>query len=161
MSVWDFTRNLFNSLPVTGGITSALWGDPNQEAMQRGFQQSREELARQRAYQMDSRMNAMGQAASAFGPRNQMLGQMMGMGGPAYDLSQILKNPMTNRQQDEIRDAAFGTTANGSSRNVEFKQLQPTGGTNFNYQDPSGAPYQQPQGAPTRGSYSSYQPFRR
>ncbi len=108
MGLFDFGRKFFNSMPFVGGITSSIWGDPTQEAHQRSFEQSREDLAKQRAYMMDARMNAMNQGALAFGPRNQMLGQMMGQSGPAMDLSQMLQNPMSMAQQNDIRTAAFG-----------------------------------------------------
>ena len=114
MGFLDWGRNFFNSLPVVGGLTSTLWGDPQQEAMQKAFEQTQQELRKQRAYNMDTRANMMNQAQLAFGPRNQMLGQMMGQQGPAMDLSAILKNPMSQQQQDDIRTAAFGSQSPGA-----------------------------------------------
>lgn len=104
-------RDFLNSIPVAGGLLSNLWGDPDQEAHQRSYRQAQEQMAKQRAYQMQARTNMMNQGAAAFGPANQMLGQMMGQRGPgaqALDLSQILKNPMGGQQQNDIREAAFG-----------------------------------------------------
>lgn len=108
MGFWDWSRNLTNSLPVIGGVSSAMFGDPDQEAVQRAYQQAQEEQRKQRAYQMDGRMNAMNQGALAFGPRNQMLGQMMGQQGPTMDLGPMMQNPMPMQQQQDIRQAAFG-----------------------------------------------------
>jgi hypothetical protein len=110
MGLFDFGRKFINSLPIVGGITSNIWGDPSQEAVQKAFGQSREEQEKMRAYMMDARMNAMNQGALAFGPRNQMLGEMMGKGPGqnAMDLNPMLQNPMTMAQQNDIRTAAFG-----------------------------------------------------
>jgi len=108
MGIFDFGRRFINGLPIVGGITSNLWGDPGQENMQQAFAQAQQEMAKNRAYQMDGRMNAMNQSALAFGPRNDMLGQMMGKQGPAMDMAPMLQNPMPQQQQQDIRDAAFG-----------------------------------------------------
>ena len=107
--MFDFGRRFINGLPVVGGITSNLWGDPDQEAMQEAFAKAKQMQAKSRAYAMDGRMNAMNQSALAFGPRNQMLGEMMGKGPGqnAMDLAPMLKNPMPQQQQQDIRDAAF------------------------------------------------------
>lgn len=111
MSFLDFGRKFINSLPGLGGVTTALWGDPSQEAVQKAFGQSREEMAKNRSDMMDARMNAMNQGAMAFGPRNQMLGQMMGQQGPLMDLGPMLQNPMPAQMQSRIREAAFGPGA--------------------------------------------------
>lgn len=110
MGLFDFGRKFVNSLPGVGGITSSLWGDPSQEAVQEAFGKSREEMAKQRANMMDARMNAMNQGALAFGPRNRMLGEMMGMGQGQnlMDLGPMLQNPMPQGMQDDIRNQAFG-----------------------------------------------------
>lgn len=108
MGLFDFGRKFINGLPIVGGITSNLWGDPSQEAMQQAFGDARRDMAQNREFNMDGRMNAMNQAALAFGPRNQMLGQMMGQQGPAMDLTPMLQNPMSSAHQQSIRDAAFG-----------------------------------------------------
>lgn len=108
MGFFDFGRKFVNSLPGVGGLTSALWGDPSQEAVQQSFQQARDDMAKQRANMMGARMNAMNQGALAFGPRNQMLGQMMGQQGPLMDLGPMLQNPMPDNMQTDIRQAAFG-----------------------------------------------------
>lgn len=108
MSLWDFGRRFTNSLPLVGGVSSALFGDPGHEDMQAAFQKAQQDLARNRMYNMDARMNAMNQSAMAFGPRNQMLGQMMGQQGPAMDLQSMMANPMPMAQQQDIRQAAFG-----------------------------------------------------
>lgn len=110
MGFFDFGRSFINSLPGVGGLTSSLWGDPSQEAVQKSYQQAQEELKKQRANMMDARMNAMGQGALAFGPRNQMLGEMMGK-GPGQnlmDLGPMLQNPMPQGMQNDIRNQAFG-----------------------------------------------------
>lgn len=112
MSIFDFGRKFINGLPIVGGITSNLWGDPSQEAMQQAFGDARQQMATNRAYNMEGRTNAMNQAALAFGPRNQMLGQMMGQRGPnaqAMDLTPMLQNPMSPSMQGDIRQAAFGS----------------------------------------------------
>jgi len=112
MGFLDFGRSFLNSLPVAGGVLSSLWGDPSQEAHQRSFEEARRRMAQQRSGMMDSRMNAMNQGALAFGPRNQMLGQMMGQRGPgaqAMDLNPMLQNPMSAQMQGDIRQAAFGS----------------------------------------------------
>lgn len=109
MGFFDFGRRFINGIPLVGGITSNLWGDPSQEAMQQAFGQAQDQLKENRAYNMEGRMNAMNQAALAFGPRNDMLGQMMGKQGPAMDLAPMLQNPMPHQQQQSIRQAAFGS----------------------------------------------------
>ena len=110
MGVFDFGRSVLNKMPFTGGLTSSLWGDPAQEDVQKSFDQAQQQMAQQRAGMMDSRMNAMNQGALAFGPRNQMLGEMMGK-GPGQnlmDLDPMLQNPMTQQMQGDIRQQAFG-----------------------------------------------------
>lgn len=111
MGFLDFGRSFLNSLPLSGGITSALWGDPSQEAHQKSFEEAQRMMQMQRSGMMDSRMNAMNQGALAFGPRNQMLGEMMGKGpnSQAMDLAPMLQNPMSNQMQSGIRQAAFGS----------------------------------------------------
>lgn len=111
MGFLDFGRQFLNNLPG-GSLLSNLWGDPSQEAHQKSFEKAQQMMAGQRSNMMDARMNAMGQGALAFGPRNQMLGQMMGQQGPgaqAMDLTQMLQNPMPNQMQTDIRTAAFGS----------------------------------------------------
>lgn len=112
MGFLDFGRKFINSLPGVGGVTSALWGDPSQEGVQQAYQQAQEMLKGQRSNMMDARMNAMNQGALAFGPRNEMLGQMMGQQGPnaqAMDLNPLMQNPMPQNMQQDIRTAAFGS----------------------------------------------------
>lgn len=111
MGFFDWGRSLVNSLPGVGGITSNLWGDPSQEGVQDAYKQSRQQMAQQRSNMMDARMNAMNQGALAFGPRNQMLGEMMGMGkGTNFmDLGPMMQNPMPPAMQQGIRQAAFGS----------------------------------------------------
>jgi len=112
MGFFDWGRNLVNSLPGVGGLTAGIWGDPGQEGVQDAYKQAQQMLAQQRSGMMDSRMNAMNQGALAFGPRNQMLGQMMGQQGPgaqAMDLAPMLQNPMSTAMQGDIRQAAFGS----------------------------------------------------
>ena len=118
MSFWDFGRRFVNSLPGVGGITSSLWGDPSQEAVQDAYAKAQEEQAKNRSFNMDARMNAMNQAALAFGPRNQMLGQMMGQQGPLMDLNPMLQNPMSQAQQNDIRQQAFGSAPPMDGRQV-------------------------------------------
>ncbi len=117
MGLFDFGRKFINGLPIVGGVTSNLWGDPSQEGVQQAFEDAQRQMQMQRSNQMDGRMNAMQQGALAFGPRNQMLGQMMGQQGPAMNLDPMLQNPMPQQQQNDIRTAAFGsappTTAPG------------------------------------------------
>lgn len=110
MGFFDWARGAINKIPIYGGVASAIWGDPSQEAHQESFQKARGMLDMNRADQMDSRMNAMNQGALAFGPRNQMLGEMMGK-GPGQELMNLdpmLQNPMTQGMQDRIRQQAFG-----------------------------------------------------
>ena len=112
MGFFDWGRSFINSLPLVGGVTSSLWGDPSQEGVQDAYKQAQGQMAQQRSNVMDARMNAMNQGAMAFGPRNQMLGQMMGQRGPnaqAMDLKPMLQNPMTPQAQAGIRQAAFGS----------------------------------------------------
>lgn len=112
MGFFDFGRNFINSLPGIGGITANLWGDPSQEGVQKSFDQAQQQMAMQRSNMMDARMNAMNQGALAFGPRNQMLGQMMGQQGPdaqAMNLQPMLQNPMSPGMQGDIRQQAFGS----------------------------------------------------
>lgn len=110
MGFFDFGRRFINGLPGVGGITSSLWGDPSQEGVQDAYKQAQQEQEKMRAYMMEGRMNAMNQGALAFGPRNQMLGEMMGKGPgqDAMDLGPMLQNPMPQQQQTDIREAAFG-----------------------------------------------------
>lgn len=110
----DKGRNFLGGIPFVGGMFKGLFGDPEQEAMQRAMAQAQQQMAEQRSNMMDSRMNAMNQGALAFGPRNQMLGQMMGQQGPnaqAMDLGPLLQNPMSRGMQNSIRQAAFGGDA--------------------------------------------------
>ena len=109
MSFFDFGRRFINGLPGVGGIMSNLWGDPGQEGVQQAFERAQQMQREQRANMMQGRMNAMNQAALAFGPRNDMLGQMMGQQGPAMNLAPMLQNPMPQNQQNSIREAAFGS----------------------------------------------------
>ncbi len=118
MGFFDFGRRFINGLPVVGGITSSLWGDPSQEAHQKSFDQAQGMLSQQRANMMDTRMNAMNQGALAFGPRNEMLGQMMGQQGPAFDLAPMMQNPMPQNMQNDIRTAAFGSPPPNDGRSV-------------------------------------------
>lgn len=113
MSLWDFGRKFMNAIPIQGAFTSALWGDPSQEGVQDAYGKAQEEQAKQRAYMMDAQMNAMNQSALAFGPRNMMLGEMMGKGPGqnALDLTPMLQNPMSLPQQQDIRQQAFGGAA--------------------------------------------------
>lgn len=148
MGFLDWGRGFMNSLPVAGGVFSSIWGDPKQEAHQQSFDDAERQLAQQRAYQMDSRSNMMSQGALAFGPRNQMMGQMMGQQGPAMDLSQILKNPMSQQQQQDIRSSAFPNPG-ATDHNDSFQMLPPNSGTNFNYSSP-GQGQSQGQGAPSQ-----------
>lgn len=107
MGAGDSFRNFGNSLPFVGGMMSSIWGDPEQEAAQRAYRQAQEAMKKQRFYNMEARNNMMSQGKLAFGPRNEMLGQMMGQQGPAMNLDYILKNPMGLEQQADIRAAAF------------------------------------------------------
>lgn len=111
MGFFDFGRSFLNKMPFTGGLTSSLWGDPAQEDVQQSFDQAQQMMAQQRSGMMDSRMNAMNQGALAFGPRNQMLGEMMGKGPGqnAMDLDPMLQNPMSAAMQGDIRQQAFGS----------------------------------------------------
>lgn len=118
MSIFDFGRRFVNSLPIVGGVTSGLWGDPGQEDMQKAMAQAQEQMKLKRQFDMEGRMNAMNQGALAFGPRNQMLGQMMGQQGPAMDLNPMLQNPMGQAQQNDIRSAAFGAPPPNDGRSV-------------------------------------------
>ena len=110
MGVLDWGRSFVNKIPVAGGLASSLWGDPGQEGVQEAMAKAEEEKKKQRAYMMDARMNAMNQGALAFGPRNQMLGEMMGKGPGqnAMDLDPMLQNPMPQAMQNDIRQQAFG-----------------------------------------------------
>ena len=111
MGFLDFGRSFLNSLPG-GGVLSSLWGDPSQEAHQKSYEQAQRMIQQQRSNQMDARMNAMNQGALAFGPRNQMLGQMMGQRGPdaqAMNLAPMLQNPLPISQQQDIRKGAYGS----------------------------------------------------
>lgn len=120
-------RRFMNSLPGAGGFLTSLWGDPGQEAHQKAMQQAQEMLKMQRSNQMDGRMNAMNQGAMAFGPRNDMLGQMMGKQGPAMDLAPMMQNPMPVNQQNDIRAQAFGVPAPNDGRPVGGAWTGPRG----------------------------------
>jgi hypothetical protein len=106
----DQMRNFLNGIPFVGGMFKGLLGDPEHEAMQRAMAEAKEVLTRERAFSMQGNVNAMNQGALAFGPRNEMLGEMMGKGPGqnAMDLGPMLQNPMPMGQQEEIRAAAFG-----------------------------------------------------
>lgn len=106
----DPIRNFLNSIPFVGGMFKGILGDPEHEAMQRAMEEAKQVLTRERAFNMQGRINAMNQGALAFGPRNEMLGEMMGKGPGqnAMDLQPMLQNPMPMVQQDEVRAAAFG-----------------------------------------------------
>jgi hypothetical protein len=123
-------RKFINSLPGIGGLTSSLWGDPSQEGVQQAYAQALEELKKNRSNMMDSRMNAMNQGALAFGPRNQMLGEMMGKGPGqnAMDLAPMLQNPMPMNMQNDIRQQAFGSTPPMNAPPMAGGQPTPPGG---------------------------------
>lgn len=110
MGFFDWGRGLINKIPIYGGIASAVWGDPGQEDHQKSMAHAQREEEKMRAYMMDARMNAMNQGAMAFGPRNEMLGEMMGkgQGQNAMDLAPMLQNPMPQNMQNDIRTTAFG-----------------------------------------------------
>lgn len=118
MGFFDFGRRFINGLPGVGGVMTNLWGDPSQEGVQDAFSQAQQQQQMQRANMMDARTNAMNQSAMAFGPRNQMLGQMMGQQGPLMDLGPMLKNPMPQGMQNDIRQQAFGTAPPMDGRQV-------------------------------------------
>jgi hypothetical protein len=141
MGFFDFGRKFINGLPGVGGITSNLWGDPSQEGVQDAYKKAQQEQAMQRMNMMDSRMNAMNQGALAFGPRNQMLGQMMGQQGPAMDMTQMLQNPMSQGMQNGIRQAAFGTAPPNDGRPVGGQFVPP---------NPNSPPPMPPPGQPRR-----------
>lgn len=112
MGFFDFGRSFLNSIPLQGGFTTALWGDPSQDAHQDAMSKAQGMMGQQRSDMMDARMNAMSQGSLAFGPRNQMLGQMMGQRGPnaqAMNLQPMMQNPMSPGMQAGIRQAAFGS----------------------------------------------------
>lgn len=131
MSFFDFGRRFINGLPGVGGIMSNLWGDPGQEGVQQAFEQAQEQMRMQRANQMQGRMNAMNQAALAFGPRNDMLGQMMGQQGPAMNLAPMLQNPMPMNQQNSIREAAFGSAPPSQPPPMYQQRQGPYGGGRY------------------------------
>ncbi len=127
MGIFDWGRGLINKIPIYGPIASAVWGDPSQEAHQKSLQKTKEEQERERAYDMEARMNAMNQGALAFGPRNQMLGEMMGMGKGQnlMDLSPMMRNPMPQGQQNDIRQKAFGSAPPAQAPPMAMQQGQP------------------------------------
>jgi hypothetical protein len=136
MGFFDWGRGAINKIPIYGSIASAIWGDPGQEDHQDSLKKAAEEKEKMRAYMMDARMNAMNQGAMAFGPRNQMLGEMMGKGPGqnAMDLGPMLQNPMPQAMQDDIRKQAFGNTPQGQPQgqppavpNPAFGGPQPNG----------------------------------
>ncbi len=138
MGFFDFGRKFINGLPIVGGITSNLWGDPSQEGVQDAYQKAQEEQAKQRAYMMDARMNAMGLGMQAFGPRNEMLGEMMGKGPGqnAMDLNKMAINPMSSAQQQDIRNAAFGNPQQAQQQQMQQPQQSPPYGMDPRQQTP-------------------------
>lgn len=98
-------RSFVNSLPVVGGVFESIWGSPEQEAKQAAMEQAKQAMFAYRPMAMDTRMNAMQNSAAAFGPMQQLMGQMYGQGAQT-DMSKLISNPFPDRMQDDMRQMA-------------------------------------------------------
>ncbi len=90
---WDKTRSGMNSIPIVGGLTSSIFGDPDQEDHQANLERAQAQINGYRPQAMQGRMNAMNQGALAFGPLNQLMGQMYGKGA-MQNMKPMMQNPM-------------------------------------------------------------------
>ncbi len=126
MSAWDGFRNITNSIPGVGGLTTAIFGDPKQEAKQKAMQRAAQQSNQYRAELLPSRLNAMSQMSGAFEPMNNMLGKMyggfndpslqtqqgqMGPGPQMVDINAMNQNPMTQGMMNQISQNATGRPA--------------------------------------------------
>jgi hypothetical protein len=110
MSFWDSMRSGVNSIPIVGGVTSGVWGDPAQEAHQKQLEQNKKQLQQYRPVNMQGRMNAMNQSALAFEPLQKLMAQMYGQGA-VPNMQGMLKNPMPQEGMDQMYQAAYGRGA--------------------------------------------------
>lgn len=95
-------RSFMNSLPVAGGLFESLWGSPEQEAHQKSMEQAKQAMFQYRPWAMDAGMNVMNNQAAAFGPMQQLIGQMYG-NGAQMDFGKIIQNPFSAEHQANIR----------------------------------------------------------
>ncbi len=126
MSAWDGFRNITNSIPGVGGLTTAIFGDPKQETKQKAMAKAAADANKYRAELLPSRLNAMSQMSGAFEPMNNMLGKMyggfndpslqtqqgqMGPGPQMVDINAMNQNPMTQGIMNQISQNANGRPA--------------------------------------------------
>lgn len=95
-----------NSIPIVGGLSTAIFGDPNQEAHQQQLAQNKADIAAYRPEVLRARLNAMNQGALAFNPLNNLMGQMYGQGAQ-MDMKQMMQNPFATSNRS-YKDAFGG-----------------------------------------------------
>lgn len=117
MPKFDIRRPL-NAIPVIGGLGTAIWGDPDQEAHEAAMKKMSAAAAQYRPELMNSRMQSISQMSQAFEPMNQMMQQVYGGGKPGagptggfMDIQSMIQNPMSQGMQDQMYQNAFGRRA--------------------------------------------------
>jgi hypothetical protein len=100
-------RSFFNSLPVAGGLFESLWGSPEQEAKQKAMAEAQQAMFAYRPVAMDARLGAMNNMSAAFGPMQQLMGQMYGPAAQT-DMSKLIGNPFSEQAQAEMLAKAQG-----------------------------------------------------
>lgn len=91
----DKGRTLAESIPVLGPMATAIFGSPQEEALQKQIKAMQDAYTAYRPQVAQSRMNALGNQLSVYGPVNDMLGKMYGQGAQV-DTSKLMQNPMAN-----------------------------------------------------------------
>lgn len=118
---WDKTRSITNSLPIVGGLSSAIFGDPNQEDHQKQMEAAAQRIKQYRPMAMQGRMNAMNQGSLAFNPLNELMSQMYGPGA-RQDIQGMNKNPLPRQEQDRAYMEAFGHPAPPSAPPPNYRK---------------------------------------
>lgn len=98
----DSGRSFLNSLPIAGGIFEGLFGSPEQEAHARELARVKAAYEAYRPEMQANRFGAMQNQSAAFGPMQQLMGQMYGPGAQ-MDFSKIVQNPFANSQNPKMR----------------------------------------------------------
>lgn len=113
MGFGDRARSFVNAIPGVGGLTTALFGDPAQEAHARAMREASSAAAKRRPELMNSRLQALSQMSQAFEPMNRLMAEYNGMGpnSKMMDIQSMIQNPMTQGMQDQMYQAAFGRNA--------------------------------------------------
>lgn len=95
----------WNEIPLVGGLLGGIFGNPEQEAHEKALKRAQQEMFQYRPEALDARMNAMHSMAGAFGPANNMMGQMYGSGAQ-MDVGSMIQNPFSPEAQARMRAMA-------------------------------------------------------